>query len=117
MSRIFKMGLFSRSKTSKVVQGKIGYFKLTDWWLSEFSEIERDHIVQTYSPMGGSDRSLVEGHCLGHGWSVEQFLSLLASWFNNANDKSIVVRILRKAEEKIGGSAKILDVHFYISKK
>ena len=111
------MGLFSRSKTGNKVQGTIGYFNLIDWWLSEFSEIERDHIVNTYSPMGGSGRSLVEGHCLGYSQSVEQFLSLLASWFNNANDRSIAVRILKKAEEMIGDSAKILDKHFFYQQK
>jgi len=100
--KIFKMGLFSRSNTGKEVQGTIGYFKLIDWWLSEFSEIERDHIVNSYSPMGGNDRSLVEGHCLGYSQSVGQFLSILASWFNNPNDRSIAVRILAKAEEMIG---------------
>ena len=93
------MGLFSRSKTGKEVHGTIGYFKLTEWWLSEFSEVERDHIVNTFSPMGGSDRSLVEGHCLGHSQSVEQYLTILSSWFNNAIDRSIAVRILKKAEE------------------
>jgi hypothetical protein len=67
--------------------------------------------------MGGSDRSLVEGHCLGHSQSVGQFLSLLASWFNNPNDRSIAVRILKKAEEMIGDSAKVLDVHFFYQQK
>lgn len=117
MLQVFKMGLFSRSKSGEVVQGTIGYFKLTDWWLSDFSEIERDHIVKTYSPMGGSGRSLVEGQCLGHSQSVGQFLSLLASWFNNSSDKSIAVRILKKAEEEIGDSTKILDKHFFYQQK
>ena len=111
------MGFFSRSKTGKEVHGTIGYFKLTEWWLSEFSEVERDHIVNTFSPMGGSDRSLVEGHCLGHSQSVEQYLTILSSWFNNAIDRSIAVRILKKAEEMTGDSAKILDKHFFYQQK
>jgi hypothetical protein len=115
--KFFKMGLFLRSKIGRDVHGIIGYFKLADWWMSEFSEIERDYIVKTYSPIGGRDSSLVKGHYLDHSQSVGQFLSLLASWFNNSNDRSIAVRILKKAEEMIGDSTEILDVHFFYQHK
>ena len=75
MSRIFKMGLFSRSKTSKVVQGKIGYFKLTDWWLSEFSEIERDHRTM---------KNIIK---LEHYYSPEELEAHIAEFVNYYNNQ------------------------------
>ena len=37
------MGIFNIfKKESKQIQGKIGYFGLSDWWLSNFSEAEHE---------------------------------------------------------------------------
>ncbi len=49
-------------KESKQVQGKIGYFGLSDWWLSNFSVEEREHIIKTFQPFGSSGESLIKGN-------------------------------------------------------
>jgi hypothetical protein len=46
------MGIFNLNKMSPKIKGLIAYFDLTDWWISEFSEEERKHIIKIYQPLG-----------------------------------------------------------------
>lgn len=45
------MALFGRNRVPKV-EGDLGYFKLGDWWLGEFTQAERDSIDTCYQPFG-----------------------------------------------------------------
>jgi len=46
------MGFFDFINKKKKVQGTIGYFNLSDWWLSEFSKEERTYIQERFQPLG-----------------------------------------------------------------
>lgn len=43
------LNLFGKEKE---IKGEIGYFGLQDWWLSSFTQVERDHIEDVFHPMG-----------------------------------------------------------------
>lgn len=116
------MGLFDFLKMEPDIKGLIGYYGLSDWWLSEFTDEERKHIVSIYNPMGwdGEDALIKanieyyydeeEGRDING--SVVKFLQILAGWFDNKNDRGLAIRILKKAEELISDEIPILDIHF-----
>lgn len=113
-----------------MISGDIGFYNLIDWWLSEFNNSERTHIVDTYKPMGMSGQILISGDILDSNQSDILFLSILAGWFNNMKDRCIAIKILNKAEdliskqsylaselfERSSEESNLLDYHFlYIS--
>lgn len=110
--------LFSKKKQK--IEGDIGYYGLTDWWLSEFSQQERDYIESVYHPMGTSldSKPLTEGQILNSSASASNFLNGLASWFTGPNYRYIAKKILDKAESLntvSTGFKDILDQHFTLS--
>jgi len=105
------------NKGSKQVQGSIGYFGLSDWWLSNFSETERKYIVKTFQPLGSSGESLVKGNISYTSETPIGLLSALVGWFNKKDDRTIAYRIIKKAEEMINESSNILDIHFLYQSK
>jgi len=112
------MGIFNIfKKESKQIQGKIGYFGLSDWWLSNFSEEEREHIIKTFQPFGSSGESLIKGNISYTSETPVGLLSALASWFSKKDDRTIAYRIIKKAEEMIDESSDILDIHFLYQSK
>jgi hypothetical protein len=101
---------FSKPK----VGGFIGRAGLADWWLSEFSDVERAYILATFKPMGASDGAsvLVTGECRGKEDDPSNLLSSLAGWFKRESDRTIGYRIVDKAEELLATSPRILTKHF-----
>jgi len=86
------------------VEGELGYYGLAEWWLSSFTEQEREYIETRYTPMGigGTDNSrpLTRGQILDGGTGrASQLLWGLATWFRKPEDFHIARRILAKAEE------------------
>lgn len=55
------MSILNIFKSKEVVGGDIAYHNLTDWWLRTFSKQERDYIIKTFQPLGGSDNGLIKG--------------------------------------------------------
>jgi len=96
----------------KKIKGEIGYFKLEDWWLNNFNEQQREYITDTYQPMGGSSRSLVEGNIDWSSATVGSFLSNLGSWFMGPKDRDLGRIIFDKALELSENSNDPLDKHF-----
>ena len=100
------------------IKGQIGYFGLTDWWLLEFTQAERDYIESVYCPMGPGEESpekpLTQGEIIESSGSILQLLVGLSSWFRKPDDRPIAHRILAKAEELIARSD-IIQVHFLFS--
>jgi hypothetical protein len=93
-------------------EGELGYFGLGDWWVSTFSEAERDYIEKIYQPMsigGDSEKPLTEGRIQSTTQTVSSLLSGLAGWFKKPADLSIARRILAKAEEV---TVKPVDQHY-----
>lgn len=99
------MGIFNIFQ--KRIKGMIGYFDLCDWWLSDFSKSERDYIIKI-----SNSEYLINGNISYTSQTSVDFLSGLASYFNNKNDIAIAYKILKKAESMIESSTKILDLHF-----
>lgn len=107
------MSIFSFLENSSTIKGEIGYFGLSEWWLSEFSKEERIYIINTFQPLGSpGDISLVKGEIFGMNQSPTDFLSTLSGWFRKEQDRTIAYRLLKKAEELINDSSKVLDLHF-----
>jgi len=112
------MGVFNIfKKESKQIKGSIGYLGLSDWWLSDFSESEREYIVKTFQPLGSNGESLIKGDISYTTETAIGLLSALAGWFNKKNDRTIAYRMIKKAEEMINDSSNILDIHFLYQSK
>jgi hypothetical protein len=102
------MGIFSFLKSNN--KGEIGYFGLTEWWLSEFNEQERNHILQTKI-------SLVKGEITSTNQTAIGLLEGLARRFNNEQDRTIAYRMLNKADSLVTSKTDILRVHFLLDSK
>ena len=111
------MSIFSFLNKKPTIKGEIGYFNLSEWWLSEFSDEERDHIIKIYQPMGSSGDSLVKGEITSTTQSAIGLLSVLAGWFDNEKDRKFAYRLLKKAEELINDTSNIVDIHFLFMNK
>ena len=98
----------------KQIHGFIGASGLTDWWLTEFDDDERAHILATFQPMGASDggRMLIEGQSSGDVSDPSHLISNLATWFKYETDRTIGFRIIDKAEELLSVSENVLTKHF-----
>lgn len=92
-----------RSNRTEKIEGLIGFFNLTDWWLATFSKEERDHIEAAFKPLGvsfgdsGQNRPLTMGVISSTSETAAGLLSGLATWFTKEEDREIVRRILAKA--------------------
>lgn len=98
--------------SKKKIGGDIAYHHLEDWWLSTFSEKQREYIVNKYQPMGASPRCLVEGDITYSSSTPASLLSGLASWFMGNDDRDIGRTIYQKALELSESSDDPLDRHF-----
>jgi len=94
---VFIISNSPKTKKQKI-KGLIGYYKLTDWWFSSFTDAERNLIIKTYHPMGFSSGLLTEQKISGTSQSVISFLSILSAYFSSS-DRYLANRILDKAEE------------------
>jgi len=107
------MGLRDIFKRSPKIEGEIGLFHLTDWWLSEFTDEERELIEDKYHPLGVSrPRPLTQGKLLDSTGRPAQLLSGLASWFRSPSDRPIQRRILAKARELAEAGQNPIDIHY-----
>jgi len=95
----------------KKISGEIGYYGLTDWWLSNFTESERREIIETFQPLGYPKNGLVEGDIHAADGSATQLLSALAGWFKKEPKRTLAYRMLEKAEE-LSSEAPVIDRHF-----
>lgn len=109
--------MFKWLSGTKAPKGYIAYYDLGDWWESEFSDDERDFMVEQYQPMGGELGSLINGSIGRSSQSVVAFLSGLSGWFKKKENCHLAQRIVLKAENLAGDRAPVLDRHFlYLAK-
>ncbi len=97
---------------NKKIKGDIGFYGLEDWWLNDLTEEQRNIILITYVPFGGSEKELIEGDIKSSSQSIVQFLATLASWFNGNDDRHIARIILNKTITLIDRNTYVLDLHF-----
>lgn len=100
-------GLFGQKK----ITGLIGYFGLSDWWLTSFSKDERKTIKQLYKPLGGAH--LDDKKITYSGQNALSFLYGLAGWFSKNEVRPIGYKILDEAEKHITEAKTPLDLHFF----
>ena len=90
---------------------------LFSWWMAEFSQAEREHILTKYQPMVmglGSDSLVDVDRIIGADGKPRIRLTALATWFMSPKDDlPLAMRLLRKGvdlgEENQGT---VLDQHF-----
>lgn len=109
-------GIFNKQPE---IKGEIGYFKLQDWWLSVFTQEEREHIEDVFHPMGAdpSSKPLTQGDISYTSQGAAGLLHALAGWFNNPRDREIAKMIIAKAEELAPSGGDVLDHHFTLQEK
>lgn len=111
-----------KPKENSGYSGYIGYYGLEDWWLTEFSDAEREYIENKYQPMGSSpgDKSLTHKKIEWTSASAANFLNGLSSWFTGQNDRDIARKMLDKAQKltiRTGSLKNVLDEHFVLSEQ
>lgn len=115
--REIKVGIFDFLKNNKKIEGDIAYFKLEDWWLSSFSEKERNYIESVYKPMGSDEYPLTKGKNTSTTQSIFGLFSGMVSWFQKKEDRYISHIIIKKAESLITNNSPILDIYFLYNAK
>jgi tetratricopeptide (TPR) repeat protein len=110
------MGLLDRLRGGHPeVEGQIGYFGLSEWWLSAFTESEREYIQATFQPLGTEpgESLLTKGTIASSSSSAGSLLGSLAGWFKKRpEDLGLALRIVAKAEECARADEDILSLHF-----
>ncbi len=96
--------------------GQLNYYGLWDWWIGNFNEKERELIISTFQPLGGSGNELIEGEIYSSSGSAKSLLSSLAGWFKKEEQRTIAYRIIEKAEE-VAEKASVIDKHFLYQTK
>ena len=89
---------------------------LVDWWETEFTQKERDHILAKFQPLGferGKESASIE-RIVDPDGGPRLLLSSLATWFASpADDLPLARRILDEAVRRGEGTyGQILDRHF-----
>lgn len=110
------MGLFDFFKREKPIKGYLAYYNLVDWWLNDFSEKERNFIINKYKS-GNEKNPLTEIELSGTSQTV---ISFLATMFSNlSKEKMIQQKISKKIYELFDESNQnmILDMHFFFQSK
>lgn len=106
--------MFSLFNKSKPIEGEIGYYNLQDWWLTTFTQEERDHVEDIFRPLGADPTSkpLTEGKISSSSQKAAGLLSALAGWFYKPEDRYLAKKIIQKAYEEAIKGSNILDLHF-----
>lgn len=116
--KFFNALFANRKSAQQSIGGDIKYFHLNDWWMTAFTDQERNYVVERYNPMGSSERSLIEGEITFSSATPGMFLVGLATWFQLPEDRSIAKRILEKSIEfsrNLKSNSDVLDRHFALS--
>ena len=99
------------------IKDAIGYYGFEDWWLSEFTDSERQHIQRKFEPPGSVGDSPTEGEITYTDITPLCFLRDLAGCFAKDNDRHLGYKILKKAEDLVDDDSRALDVHFLYGDK
>lgn len=111
--------MFGLFRKDPKIKGEIAYFELQDWWLTAFTQEERDHIEEVFQPLGTEPNSkpLTQGDINYSSDTAAGLLDALAGWFNNPKDREIAKKIIDKAEELAPSGEDILNHHFTLQQK
>jgi len=116
--------LFKRKP--KTVNGLIGAWGLSDWWLSEFSFDEQNEIVNVLinSDMMERGNIYTEGNYYYDKSELpkdrKNLFLILAGWathFQKPETNHIAFKLFKKAESLIVSDSDIVDLHYYYQNK
>jgi len=110
------MGLFDFFKREKPIKGYLSYYNLVDWWLNDFSEKERNFIINKYKSENEKN-PLTEIEFYGTSRTVISFLS---DMFNYMSEEKTIQQIISKKIYELfdkNDSNMILDMHFFLQSK
>jgi len=97
------------------IKGNICYFGLVDWWLSAFTEVERQYIQ---NKLGDAADTLLYGEIRDTSLvSAVSVLHPLTGYFLKEEERPIAYKILEKAESLLTSKTPICDVHFFYGQK
>ncbi len=96
----------------KRIGGDIAMMGLEDWWLSTFSEADREWMANTYAPMGSHNRPLVEGGPYFPKPEPFSYLANAATWFSKPGYEHCAIAFLEKSMEFCTDDIPVLDRHF-----
>lgn len=100
------------------INGLIGYFHLEDWWLSAFTQAERQHIKATFQPRGSGSSTLTQGKIDMTSQTADQLLYSLAGWFRKIEqDAVIATKIWAQAEllSDMADPSLVMNRHYLLS--
>ena len=106
------MGLFFNRNAKSKVAGDIAYYELTEWWVNELTEEERNIIRNTFKPMM-RERLIDEGRIESSSRSKLAFLGILAEWFKKKEYYHIAKKILSEGEKIYSQNKNVLDLHYF----
>lgn len=93
--------------------GLLGYFELSNWYNSNFSESEKDTIKKLYRPMGGSYETLVSTPLQYIDKSNVWLLNMIAGHLIDHTEAStIAIKVLKKGEDLVNDDTNSTDKHF-----
>lgn len=102
-----------QASPNEQIGGDIFRYGLVDWWLSEFSQSEREQIADTYRPMGTSGRPLVEGNATRQPeLHPGPFLGNLATWVAKPALGDLALRIAEKSASFDTLPSDLTQAHF-----
>lgn len=80
--------------------GLLRKFKLHDWWMTEFTQAERDYIEEVFNPLGFGRGTLTQGHVTYTSQKAHHLLRAVAGWFRKTEqDADIARRIMLKHDQ------------------
>lgn len=96
--------IISKLSIKNKVGGNIAYYNLTDWWLSDFTEDERNMIREKYKPVGcGKDYCIDKGvlEPIYNTCSQYNFLNNIYIWFAYEQDYNLYIKVSIKIYNKM----------------
>jgi len=110
------MGIFDCFKSQKPIEGLIGFYDLTYWWIFEFTEEERNYIVDRFRLIETppDNEMLIRGKVIENENTLPatMFLNNLAGLFTSKKHAHIAQRMYRKIKE-LGGLGPIDELGCY----
>jgi hypothetical protein len=95
--------------------GELGYFGLTNWWISSFSPAEQKHMEAVFCTSGLPARAkpLTRDRGLVTFPTAAALLTVLGDRLSEKpEDRSLALRVLTQAEERASAEGDILGRHF-----
>ncbi|MBN1360147.1 MAG: hypothetical protein JW993_06125 [Sedimentisphaerales bacterium] len=112
-----RIGLFQHhpdTRTEFAGTAELAYFGLSNWWMSTFTKAERAHIEEFSRPHDappGSGPLTAQRRASAFSSAAGLLTALAGSLRNRAEDRTLAMRLLAKAEERAKAEVDVLALH------